>query len=260
MPARKTIMSMGAVVLAAAAALGAGSRWVGKPARPSEPALPTWTAPFDRIAEAYGPTLYSQGSEETLIRAYFRDRKGGFFLDVGASHFQKDSTTYYLEKHLGWQGIAVDALEEFRGDYEQFRKGTRFFAFFVTNEAGAEKDFYRYARDTRISSGSLEHLQGLPRVKGRHIEKVEVPSVTLDQLLESEQVEKIDFVSMDIEGSEPRALEGFDIDRYQPELLCVETQTYTRDWILEYFASHGYDIIEPYREPDPVNLYFRRRL
>jgi len=260
MATRKTITSMGAVVLAAAAALAAGSRWVGKPARPLEPGLPAWTASFDRITDAYGPTLYSQGYEETLIRAYFRDRRGGSFLDVGASHFQKDSTTYYLEKHLGWHGIAVDALEEFRGDYEHFRKGTRFFAFFVTNEAGAEKDFYRYARDTRISSGSLEHLRGLPRVKGRHIEKVEVPSVTLDRLLEAERVEKIDFVSMDIEGAEPEALEGFDIERYRPELVCVEMQTYTRDRVLEYFASHGYEVIEPYREPDPVNLYFRRRL
>lgn len=32
-----------------------------------------------------------------------------------------------------------------------------------------------------------------------------------------------------IEGSEPEALEAFDIDRYRPELLCVEMQTYTRD-------------------------------
>ena len=239
--------------------IGAGSSWSAAQSRSSARALPTWTATFDDISEAYGPRLYSQGNEETLIRAFFQDRRGGFFLDVGASHFQNDSTTYYLEKHLGWRGIAVDALEEFREDYERFRRGTQFFAFFVTNQAGAPRDFFRYARDTRISSGSLDQLRGLPRVKDRHIETIKVPSATLNQLLHAQKVDKVDFVSLDIEGSELEALEGFDIERYRPDLLCVETQTYTRDSVLSYFASHRYELIEPYRGADSVNLYFRRR-
>jgi FkbM family methyltransferase len=215
-------------------------------------------ASLDELHAAYGPRFFSQADEETLIRAFFRDRKGGFFLDVGSSHYEKDSTTYYLEKHLGWRGIAVDALEEFRVGYERFRPRTRFFAFFVTNEAAMPRDFHVYTRDTRISSGSLEHLRGLPGVKERHIETVTVPTATLDRLLASEAVDRVDFVSLDIEGSEPEALEGFDIDRYRPELLCVEIQTYTRGRVFAYFASHGYQPIEPYRNHDEVNTYFRR--
>jgi len=33
--------------------------------------------------------------------------KGRLLLDVGASHHEKDSTTYYLERHLDWHGIAI---------------------------------------------------------------------------------------------------------------------------------------------------------
>jgi hypothetical protein len=29
---------------------------------------------------------------------------------VGAAHPVRNSTSYYLEKHLGWTGIAIDAL------------------------------------------------------------------------------------------------------------------------------------------------------
>lgn len=216
-------------------------------------------ATLDALHGAYGPKVYSQAEEETLIRAFFRDRREGFFLDVGASHYEKDSTTYYLEKHLGWRGIAIDALEEFRADYERFRPGTRFFAFFVTNEAGLPKDFHVYTRDTRISSGSLDQLRGLPRVKDRHIKTIKVPTMTLDRLLTAEKATKVDFVSLDIEGSEPEALQAFDIERYRPDLLCVEMQKYTRDLLLAYFAEHGYEVIERYRQADSVNLYFRRR-
>jgi FkbM family methyltransferase len=258
MASRRMLRRIAVAAVSVAAALVAGWWWSGIGSRSSVAVLPTWTAPFDEISSVYGPRLYSQEHEETLIRAFFQDRKNGFFLDVGASDFQHNSTTYYLEKHLGWRGIAVDALEEFRDGYERFRKGTQFFASFVTSQAGAPKDFFRYERDTRISSGSLEQLRGLPRVKDRYIKTIKVPSVTLDQLLRAKGVEKVDFVSLDIEGFEPEALEGFDIGRYRPDLLCVEIQPHTRDRILSYFASHGYEVIRPYAEVDPVNLYFRR--
>jgi FkbM family methyltransferase len=224
-----------------------------------DPAVPDPdTATLDDLHGTYGPSRYSQGHEETLVRAFFRDRRSGFFLDVGASHFQKDSTTFYLEKELGWRGIAVDALEEFRADYARFRPATRFFAYFVTNEVGIPRDFHVYTRDNRISSGHLERLRALPRVKDRYIKTIQVPTTTLDRLLAAEGVSKVDFLSLDIEGSEPQALEAFDIDRYRPDLVCVETQMYTREALFAFFASHGYEVIERYRHADPVNAYFRR--
>jgi FkbM family methyltransferase len=255
----KRLVVYGLTALAAMGALGAA--WWGTRAalRAPAPALPDSTASFDAMTDAYGPSLYSQGHEETLIRAFFQDRREGFFVDVGASHYEKDSTTYYLERHLGWLGIAIDAIEEFRAGYEQFRKGTRFFSFFVTNQDGAPRDFFVYTRDTRISTGDLERLRGLPRVKDRYIEATQVPSVTLNQLLGALEVERVDFVSMDIEGAELEALEGFDIERYGPELLCMEIQDHTRERVLRYFHSHGYVPIKRYRDVDHVNFYFRRK-
>ena len=56
--------------------------------------------------------LYSQFDEELIIRDFFQDRRGGFFLDVGAADPDVNNTTYYLEKNLGWSGIGVDALPD----------------------------------------------------------------------------------------------------------------------------------------------------
>ena len=44
--------------------------------------------------------LYSQFDEELIIRDFFQDRRGGFFLDVGAAWPLRNNNTYYLEKHL----------------------------------------------------------------------------------------------------------------------------------------------------------------
>jgi hypothetical protein len=88
---------------------------------------------------------------------------------------------------------------------------------------------------------------------------VEVPSITLDDLLAREKVDHIDFMNMDIEGFEPPALAGFDIDRYQPVLVCIESAPKTRAPILEYFARHGYRRMDEYLPYDSVNWYFEKK-
>lgn len=79
---------------------------------------------------------------------------------------------------------------------------------------------------------------------------------TLTDLLDREGVTKVDLVSMDIEGHELKALQGFDIERFQPELLVVEGQ---RPPVRKYFEDHGYEQIDRYLEMDRGNRYFQRK-
>jgi len=198
----------------------------------------------------FGDALYSQDDEETLIRAFFEDRRSGVFLDVGAGDPVKNSTTYYLEKHLGWRGIAVDALAEYAADYARLRPATRFFSYFVGDKSGGEHDFY-VSPDKDFSSGAGDD----PR--GGAYQRRQVPSITLDDLLAREGVAHVDFLSLDIEGAEPAALAGFAIGRYQPGLACVEIHSSEHGRVLnEYFTLHGYREVTAYRSMDPINRYF----
>jgi hypothetical protein len=61
---------------------------------------------------------------------------------------------------------------------------------------------------------------------------------------------------MDIELAEPTALAGFDIEKYHPALVCVELHKEVRQSILDYFAKHGYGIVDKYKTVDKVNSYF----
>ena len=66
-------------------------------------------------------------------------------------------------------------------------------------------------------------------------------------------ISRLDFMSMDIELSEPKALAGFDIDRFSPSLVCVEANPEVRQQILDYFARHHYTVIGKYLRADPKN-------
>jgi hypothetical protein len=66
----------------------------------------------------------------------------------------------------------------------------------------------------------------------------------------------VDFVSIDIELSEPKALAGFDVERYKPGLVCIEAHPPVRQAILDYFQRHHFVLAGKYLRVDPQNLYF----
>ena len=198
----------------------------------------------------FGDALYSQDEEETLIRAFFDDRRNGVFLDVGAGDPVRNSTTLYLERHLGWRGIAVDALAEYAADYARLRPATRFFSYFVGDKSGGRRDFYA-SSEKDFSSGTGDD----PR--GGIYQRRPVSTITLDDLLARAGVTHVDLLSLDIEGAEPAALAGFSIGRFQPGLACVEIHSAEHGCAInEYFTLHGYREVTAYRSMDPINRYF----
>jgi FkbM family methyltransferase len=251
------------------------------------PACPA-TDDRDEILSS-GKKLYSQFDEELVIRHFFDDRRDGLFVDVGAYDWKDSSTTYYLEKHLGWSGLAIDALDQFREGYVRNRPGTKFFNYIVTDHSGTMDTLYvagpvsstepshvRDVSDFLDDSSAPEHPsksrvedirdwwagidRGRPTEKKEFIPKeVRVPTITLTELLDQNGVTKVDFLSMDIEQGEPAALAGFDIERFQPELVCVEAFAPVRGEIAAYFEAHGYERIYEYEKYDDINWYFRPR-
>ncbi len=197
---------------------------------------------------------YSQFNEELIIRHFFEDREGGVFVDVGCYHWKQFSTTYYLEAHLGWSGVGIDALPWLRTGYEKNRKATRFFNYIVSDASGGKQTLFAAGP---ISSTDEEWAERwLP---GQERPPIEVETITLDDLLDQARVTKIDFLSMDIEGSEATALRGFDVERFRPDLVCIEVAQANRDFVAKYFARHGYDRLEKYEPYDSVNRYYAPR-
>jgi FkbM family methyltransferase len=209
--------------------------------------------PLKRELKArYGPSQFSQFGEEWIIRDFFQDKREGTFLDVGSSHYQEFNNTYFLETVLGWSGVAVDALEEFKKGYEANRPRTRFVAMFASDTPDATVQFFVPDNHQVSSSDSSFAKQG----GGTPMARV-VPTTTLNAVLDAAKVQRIDFLSMDIELAEPKALAGFDIDRFQPALVCIEAHAQVRQQILDYFFVHDYVVVGKYLRVDPHNLYFQ---
>ena len=186
-----------------------------------------------------------------IIRDFFQDRRAGTFLDVGANSYKIDSTTYTLDVMLGWSGVAVEPQPEFAADYKRFRPRTTFVQAFASDKTGTAT-LYVPRGGSALASGDPNYVPSAPLGKAT----MQVPMLTLDAILENAGIHRIDFVSMDIENAEPVALKGFTIERYAPELVCIESHIAVRQAILNYFAEHGYVLVGKYWQADLLNMYF----
>ena len=71
-------------------------------------------------------------------------------------------------------------------------------------------------------------------------------AITLDKLLEKHNIQKIDFFSLDVEGYEISVLNGFDIEKYLPTYMLIETTSFEnrRKVIFDYMQDRNYKVIE----------------
>ena len=226
-----------------------------EPSAPASSEAPEDAAPWTGI-DFDGKALYSQSREELIIRDFFQDRRNGVFLDVGAATPIRNSNTAYLERHLDWSGIALDALPEYAESWKKRRPKSTYLNYLVTDHADSVEPFYR--SELPGISAVEKPLVG-PAGNPRSFEEIRVPTNTVTGILDEHEISKIDFMSIDIEGHEPAALRGFDIDRFQPELVCIEAKPANREFIRSYFAEHGYEQLEKYLELRHVELLLRAK-
>lgn len=233
--------------------------WLGSSAAhpaPSPDAIerPVLDDELQPFVDRLGKPQYSSHEEELFVRDFFSDKRGGVFVDVGASHYRDRSNTYYLETVLGWSGIAVDPIVEFAADYRAHRPRTAFFPMFVSSKSDERASVY-VGRNSLFSSGDRGFTDSFTAVE----RTITAPTITLDDLLTSQKIQRIDFLSIDIELHEPQALAGFNVERFKPALVCIEAHPPVRQQILDYFAGAGYVIVGKYMRADPQNLWFAPR-
>jgi FkbM family methyltransferase len=255
--------AVGACLLTAGLAAAAGCG--GGPANQTAPPAPAGTAAEIGSAQHLGEkgavvwrqlqqrykTRHSRNAEEWVIRDYFQDRRDGVFLDVGAADAREWNNTYFLETALGWSGIAVDAQPEFAPQYARLRPRTRFFPLFVSDASDTVEKFYVPANGPLGATSDKDFAGDAGPVDVRSVQ-----TITLNDLLEREGIARVDFLTMDIELAEPRALAGFDIERYRPALVCIEAHPEVRQQLIDYFHRHHYVLVGKYLGVDAQNLYF----
>ena len=202
------------------------------------------------LREKYGPHRNSEHVEEWIVRDFFGGERNGVFVDVGANHHQRFSNTYYLETVLNWSGVAIEPQTKFAEGYRKYRRNTTFVPLFVSDVSNQQATLYVTENDL-VASSTREFTEAFGEVT-----PTETTTTTLDDVLTRLAVQRIDFLSMDIELAEPQALAGFSLERFEPRLIAVEAHLPIRQQLLDHFARHDYVLVGRYWRVDSDNFWF----
>ena len=162
---------------------------------------------------------YSYGGIDSLILNIFKNQKNGFYLDIGCGHPIKNNNTYLLNKK-GWSGINIDLDKENIDLFNSYRKKDVNLATAVSDKEG-ETDLYFYHNKSALNTISKENAD-FQKAKVSAIKKIKTQ--TINKIIENSPFKdrKIDFLSLDVEGSELAILKNFDFTKYSPKVIVVE--------------------------------------
>ena len=209
---------------------------------------------------------YSQWGEDKFIFEFFKDKHKGVYLDVGCFHpFWWSNTCLLYQK--GWEGINIDinstAIDLFNiarpkdinlcTTIDENKKEIKFFfdhAFSPCNTLDQSfKDYFKKSYFERFKEECF--IGDQTRV---------VKSKSIDEILKiAERFKKIDFLNIDVEGTDLKMLKQLIPNKIiKPELISIEThhadgsKSSDADKIEEFLKSFKYSI---YKRVGPTTLF-----
>jgi FkbM family methyltransferase len=167
-------------------------------------------------------------------------RHGGFFVEFGATDGVTINNTVMLERDFGWTGILAEPAHSWHGQLRANRS-CAISTDCVWHTSGETLMFNETAEGEYSTLASLSSLDGHAqrRMQGR---EYEVRTISLADLLEQAQApRRIDYLSVDTEGSELDILDAFDFGRYEFQVITVEhNYTPNRARLHELLTHQGY--------------------
>jgi len=190
---------------------------------------------------------YSTLGEDIFIDSFFKNKKNGFYLDVGAYHPIDGNNTYLLFKKKNWRGINIDVNPL---SIELFKKARKFdlnINAAISNKKGFVTLYFR-KKINMLNTLSRK----LAKIHFRNgFQEKTIKSNTLNNILDRSKYKnkKIDFFNLDVEGYELNVLKSINFKKYQPTLICVEIHNH------EEMYNHNTDYIKR----NPIHKYLLRK-
>lgn len=168
-------------------------------------------------------SFYGQHGEDFLLNKIFKEKTGGYFVEIGCLDGIEYSNTYHFEKK-GWRGACIEAHNDFIEALRKNRPNSSIVHCAVGEDDIKSVTFYAN------KAGSLSTLDKNEEDRWKRnyakdfhgFEEQQVPMRKLTSIFDELQLKEIDFVSLDIEGYEVKALSGLDFSKYKPKVFVIE--------------------------------------
>ncbi len=170
----------------------------------------------------------SQLYQDLFVLFTLQQKKGGKFLEFGATNGLELSNSLLLERNFGWHGVLAEPSPQWHDQLRQNRPNTKIITDCIYSDSGKNLDFFvsdvgalSTLEEFRDSDNSS--MPGNTAARNKDGYKVKVSTISLnDVFVDYFDSRPIDYMSVDTEGSELVILENFDFEKFGPKILTVE--------------------------------------
>lgn len=169
----------------------------------------------------------SQAGQDKIIKeCFFKDKKKGFFIEIGAYDGIEGSNCYHFEKFLKWDGIAIEPSNIQFKKLKKNRK-CKLFNKAISNEI-KEVEFIEVTEGLTQMSGINEkyykkNFDFISNNEKSKIQNYNLKTITFEQVV-SQGID-IDYLSIDIEGGEMDLLNSINFNNNNIKIISLENNT-----------------------------------
>ena len=184
----------------------------------------------------------SQIRQDLFVLSELNFKKGGFFVEFGATNGITFSNTWLLENQFAWNGILAEPAKKWHADLKRNRS-CHISTDCVWRSTGDKLTF----NETEI--GEISTIDFFTDSDGHKDARSSgkrylVETISLQDLLAHFKAPHvIDYLSIDTEGSEFAILNSFDFKKYKIRVITCEhnNETEHRAQIYDLLTKHGYE-------------------
>lgn len=183
----------------------------------------------------------SQVKQDLFVLAELDFKRNGFFVEFGATNGIDLSNSYLLESEFGWDGILAEPAKCWHKELKMNRNCN-----IETNCVWSNSDsvlIFNQVDDaaelSTVSSYNKSDSHSKYRENGQNYN---VSTISLNDLLDKYNApQKIDYLSIDTEGSEYEILSNFNFSKYDISIIsCEHNFTPLREKIFTLLTKQGY--------------------
>lgn len=204
--------------------------------------------------------FYSQAGQDFFVyNNYFRGKRGGTFVEIGAYDGEKFSNCVALEDSMDWTGVCVEPLPRQFEAMKKRRKATCLNIALADFEGEADFLDVDTQHVEKMLSGLVQNYDARQKevfVQEKHkqsIIKVKVRPV--QDVLNENGISHIDYCSLDVEGAEMMILKAWDFAKHPVDVFSIENN-YDDATIREFMEANGFEFVTKFHGYD--DLYARK--
>ena len=193
---------------------------------------------------------YSQEGEDMVLRSFFEGKKGykGYFVDVGAHHpYRFSNTLFFYQK--GWKGINIEPTPGAIKTFNTFRSKDINLNIGISNQRD-KLTFYCFNEPALNGfSKELSEERNSTSEKYKIIKEVPIETYPLSEVLDKylPAGQKIDFLTIDVEGLDLMVLKSNNWVKYKPSFILVEDRidftNLTDSEVYRFLQEQGYQLV-----------------